>query len=252
MTHESITPSSPISSRENEWTTYDPMNGPELDSSFWEPLNIGSGPLVEAGAITTVENGSVRVHIPEFTNSSESNQAIDNSKHVILSTQSFSVPADGVGRFGVDMRVDKAGDGDDGDYRYGVASFNVLDISTGAVFNILSTGHRFLAEHEALAYPGVEHPFTRVIDDALFAARGHDTDASAFRHCEVIIDRAAGCVTWMIDNRVLHEARGLLDLPAEIHIGIGVFTIVPVMAGTSSLHGQGADATWRDFRVSIS
>ncbi|PRY65887.1 hypothetical protein B0I08_10935 [Glaciihabitans tibetensis] len=233
-------------------TIYDPMVGPDLDASLWEPLNIGTGPLVEAGATTTVEAGAVTLRIPELANASDSNQAIDNSKHVILSTRAFAIPSDGVGRFAVDMHVDDAGDGDGGDYRYGVASFNVLDISTGAVFNIFSTGQRFLAQHEALAYPGVDHPFTRVIDDALFAARGDSIPASAYRECEVVIDRAAGSVTWTIDGRILHEAHGLTDLPAEIHIGLGVFTIIPVGSGTGSLHGQGVDATWKNFRVAIS
>jgi hypothetical protein len=248
MTNQSTTPNT----AGNPFTTYDPMTGPDLDSGLWEPLNIGTGPLVEPGAETVVGDGSVTVRIAEFSNASHTNQAMDNSKHVVLSSRAFAIPADGVGRFAVDMRVAEAGDGDAGDYRYGVASFNVLDIGTGAVFNVLSTGNRFLAEHEALAYPGVEHPFTRVVDDALFAARGASSAESAFRHCEVVIDRAGGSVTWMIDGRVLHEAHGLLDLPAEIHIGLSAFTIVPVSADASSLHGQGLDATWRDFRVSIS
>lgn len=50
---------------------------------------------------------------------------LDNSKHLMFTTQGFPLPADGVGRFAVDLRAE-VGDGS-GDYRQGFASFNLAD-----------------------------------------------------------------------------------------------------------------------------
>lgn len=234
------------------WTIYDRLAGPELDSSRWEPLNMGTGPLLEPEARTTVENGVWTVDIAEFKNFDLSNQALDNSKHVILSTQGLPIPADGVGRFAVELRAGQVGDGDSGDYRYGVVSFNVVDTAAGLVFDILSTGKRFFAEHEVLAYPGQEHPFTRVIHDPLFFSRAGNVPDPEFRHCELEIDRSRGRVVWKVDGAVLHQADGLTDLPDEVHIGIGAFTLLPVGQGGSSVHGQGAHASWRNFTYHLS
>ena len=232
------------------WTTYDKLVGPEVDGSLWAPLDMGTGPLLEPEARTTVGDGVWTVDIPEFKNANAENQALDNCKHVILSTQSFPIPEGGVGRFAVELHAEEVGDGDFGDYRYGIVTFNVLDMATGTVFDIVSTGRRFLAEHELLAYPGQDHPFTRVVDDPFFLSRDPDATHGAFRRCEIELDRAAGRVVWRIDGAILHEVDGLSDLPGEVRIGIGFFTLVPIGQG-GSLRGQGARASWRRFEYSL-
>ena len=233
------------------WATYDQLAGPGVDPTLWEPLNMGTGPLLEPEARTTVADGVWTVDVTEFKNSDATNQAVDNSKHVILSTRALPIPADGVGRFAVEIHADRVGDGDSGDYRYGVVSFNVVDVATGLVFDILSTGKRYFAEHEVLAYPGQEHPFTRVVHDPFFFSRAGDAVDPEFRRCEVEIDRSGGRVVWKVDGAVLHEVDGLTDLPEEVHIGIGLFTLVPVSQAESSVHGQGARASWRNFEYKL-
>lgn len=59
-------------------------------------------------------------------------------------------------------------------------------------------------------------------------------------------------MTWTVDGAVLHQAGGLTDLPDEVHIGIGAFTLLPVGPGISSVHGQGARASWRNLAYSLS
>lgn len=76
-----------ISADRTGWIKYDELAGPVLDSSLWEAMSIGSGPLLEPEAHTTVEHGVVTVDA--------SNQALDNSKRVIFSTQGSRIPADG-------------------------------------------------------------------------------------------------------------------------------------------------------------
>jgi hypothetical protein len=232
----------------DSWTTYDAFAGPELDSDLWEPLNIGS-PRVEPDARTTVADGTITVDIPRFTNGDPDKQLLDNTKHVIHSTRSFDLPAAGVARFGVDLAVDHVGDGS-GDYRRGIAGFNVLDSTgeTNLVFDILATGSLLFAEHEVLALPGETDPFTRVVHDPFLPMDGSQGD---FRFCCIEFELAAGRVTWTADGRVLHEARGLTVLPRSVGIGFGFFTLLPVSLGEASCQGQGGHASWRNFRSEV-
>ena len=207
---------------------------------------------LEPDARTTFADGVITVDIPKFTNSHPSSQGIDNSKHVILSKQGFRLPARGVGRFSVDLRAEIVGD-DSGDYRQGVAAFILLDTTGGThmVFDILSMGDRFFAEHEVLAVPGQENPFTRMIEDPFLFGRMGSRPDPEFRHCLIEIDRSHGQVVWMIDDQILHVAAGLNGLPEEVHMGFGIFTLLPLGEDGGSCHGQGARASWRNFEYSL-
>ena len=223
---------------------YDDLSGPLLDESLWAPLVMGT-PRVEKDAVTTVSDGVVTVDIATFASADPDNQALDNTKHVIFSTRVFDLPATGPARFEAELAVDHIG-GDSGDYRLGVAALVLLEPATGKVLNVLATADRVYAEHEELAYPGVEQPFTRVIDSPLggFGGRG-------FHVVGVEIDRSLGRVVWTCDGRVLHEALGLDPLPASVTVGFGFFTLLPISPDRSSAQGQGARASWRNFRYAI-
>ena len=233
------------------WTTYDDFSGTTLDASLWQPADFGSGPRLEPEARTTIENGVITVDVPRFMNSDPAHQGLDNTKHLLLSTQAFKLPADGVARFAADLRA-VVGDGS-GDYRQGFASFTLADTTGGTymVFNILSTGDRILAEEEVLPAPGHETAFTRVVEDPFFFARAGTTPGSDFHRCEIEIDRSRGRVVWMIDGRVLHQAAGLAGLPEDVHIGFGMFTLLPLGEGEGSCHGQGGRASWRNVQYSL-
>ena len=45
------------------WTEYDELAGPTLDSSLWDPLDLGSGRRLEPGTHTTVEDGAVTIDV---------------------------------------------------------------------------------------------------------------------------------------------------------------------------------------------
>jgi len=233
------------------WITYDTFVGPALESSLWEPADLGTGPRLEPEARTTVENGVVTVDVPKFMNCDSTNQGLDNTKHLILTKQAFRLPADGVGRFAVELRAE-VGDGS-GDYRQGFASFNLVDTTGGThkVFNILSTGSRIFAEQEVLPAPGQEHPFTRIIEDPFFFSRAGSALGPDFRRCSIEIDRSHGQVVWKIDDAILHEAAGLTGLPEEVHMAFGMFTLLPIGEGEGSCHGQDGRASWRNFEFSL-
>jgi hypothetical protein len=237
---------------QTQFTNYDAFAGSTLDSSLWEPLAFGPVIALEPEARTTVEDGVLTVDIARFTNCDPSSQGIDNSKHVVLSKQGFRLPTDGVARFSVDLSAEIVGE-NSGDYRQGVAAFILVDTTGGThtVFDILSMGDRFFAEHEVLAMPGQENPFTRIIEDPFFYDRAGTRPDPDYRHCSIEIDRSAGRVVWKLDDAILHVAGGLTGLPEEVHMGFGVFTLVPLREGESSCHGQGARASWRNFEYAL-
>lgn len=234
------------------WITYDEFAGPTLDPGLWEPADFGSGPRLEPAARTTVENGVLTVDVPRFTNCDASHQGLDNTKHLVFSKRGFRLPAEGAGRFAVDLRAE-VGDGS-GDYRQGFATLTLADTTGGThmVFGILSNGDRMFAEEELLTSPGGQHPFTRVVEDPFFLARAGHPASSDFRRCEIEIDRSHGRVVWKIDGEILHVAAGLPGLPEEVHMAFGMFTLLPIGEGEGSCHGQGGRASWRDFAYSLS
>ncbi len=65
---------------------------------------------------------------------------------------------------------------------------------THMVFEVLSTGDRLFAEHEVLAVPGQEDPFTRVMEDPFFFGRAGSRPDQDFRRCSIEIDRSGGNV----------------------------------------------------------
>jgi hypothetical protein len=73
------------------WTVYDELGGPDLDPGLWKPLDFGFGARSEPGAQTTVAAGTVTIDIPRFTVSDDSNQGLDNTKHVIFTTQGVTL-----------------------------------------------------------------------------------------------------------------------------------------------------------------
>lgn len=234
-----------------EWTTYDEFAGPDLDSNLWQPVDLGSGARVEPEARTTVEDGVLTVDVPRFRNCDSDNQGLDNTKHLVVTTQGFRLPPDGIGCFSVELQAEKFDPS--GDYRHGFASFTVVDTTGGThmVFNMFSNGARVFAEQEVLEGPGQENPFTRVIEDPFFFSRAASTPDPDLRRCSIEIDRSRGQVIWKIDDEVLHVAAGLTGLPDEVHMAFGMFTLLPIGEG-SSCHGQGGHASWRNFKYSLS
>jgi hypothetical protein len=253
MSNTQTTPVVSSPAERHRWTTYDEFTGPTLDSTLWEPLSFGALVRLEPEARTTIEDGVLTLDIPRFTNLDPKNQGMDNSKHVVLSKRGFHLPADGVGRFSVDLRAEIFGDGS-GDYRQGVAAFILIDTTGGThmVFDVLSMGDRFFAEHEVLATAAQKDPYTRIIEDPFLFGRMGDRPDQVFRKCSIEIDRSKAQVTWRIDDRILHIAGGLTGLPEELHMGFGVFTLIPLGESAGSCHGQGARASWRNFRYSLS
>ncbi|MGH9196833.1 MAG: DUF6081 family protein, partial [Acidimicrobiia bacterium] len=73
---------------------------PLPDGSLWE--------MREPEAVTIVRNGLLWVAVPRLTRSHDAHQILDNAKHILFSTRTFSVPPPGSDRgicFDISMRI---------------------------------------------------------------------------------------------------------------------------------------------------
>lgn len=228
---------------------YDPYLGPAVDPAKWFHLEFplpdgGSYVAEEPAATVTVRDGELQVTADRFTKS-HAVQPMDNCKFLLLSTEDFSIPTTGTVGFSATITAEPRG-ATPLDVRDGFVAFVVGDMNSGAIFDVCTTGDVAFAIHEQLPYPGVEHPYTRVVQDPLYGA---STERGAPVQCAVEFDADARRVTWLVNGLVVHVAEGA-SLPPAVKVGTGIFTVHPVEEGVSrSAHGQGMVASWKDIRV---
>jgi hypothetical protein len=125
---------------------------------------------------------------------------------------------------------------------------NVLDMSSGWVFDACATGDTVFSIYERLPVPGVEHPFTHVVEQPLsgiVAAPGLSHEYT------VTLDAGRGTAEWRIDGTLVHHLHGL-EIPAQVNVGLGIFTLHPIVDGRStSLRGQGMAASFGPVSVTL-
>lgn len=233
-------------------TLYDPFTGPHVDTARWQHLEYpGLGPdggswvAAEQSARTTVADGTLSVAIDQFE-IGHAIQPVDNCKYVLLSTETFEVPADG--RLTASARVGALNVNATGyDYRDGFATLILIEPSTGWVFDCGVSGDMAFAIHERLPLPDVV-PFTRIVHDPLAGAEGAAGEPHSFR---IVLNAAERNAQWFINDRLVFEASDIV-IPPAVNVGLGIFTLHPTTEdGSRSLKGQGIAATWSDVRVEI-
>jgi hypothetical protein len=228
-----------------ELTTYDPFDTDTLDEGRWQWLETTSR-CVEPTAKTLVGGGTLEVSVQRFERAHDEVQIGDNPKHVMISTQGFALEPGTVATFSVDMAADNI-NGNPLDYRDGFASFNVLDMVSGTVWDHICTGLRAFAIHEKLFIPGVttrEESFTWVAEAPLH----FQLQPGRLHTYTVEVDTVARQVRWYVDGQQVFEARDQ-EMPAEVRIGWGLITLHPIRNGRStSLRDQGMVGRWSRFR----
>jgi hypothetical protein len=229
-----------------EWTVYDDLEGPELDTARWTPVEVpipgGTRTGAEPGARITVRDGSVTVSVERFARE-HTDQSGDNVKHLVFSTEMFVVPVDRPIVFAVDLAVRNHG-GDPNDVRSAMATFNVVDQDgSGLVFDIAATSTRAFALRERLPF-AEGTTFCHVVESPFV---DFDDDITRPRMCEIELDRSRGHAAWRVDGHEIYEAAA--EIPERVAVGFGLLTMIVVRDGVSrSLRGQGIEATWGRFR----
>jgi Family of unknown function (DUF6081) len=233
------------------FVTYDELRGPDLDAARWSPARLplptgGEHLPLDPNAELAVGEGEVRVTIPRFSLSDDRFQAADSAKYLIVSTRQFELPPDRPATFAVDLAVRNI-DGEPGDYRRGMAAFQVFDLPVSKrVFSVIGTSTRVFAMDEQLGVWGAAEPFIHVVESPY---EDFDDDLTQLRSCQVTLDRSGSTAAWRVDGHTVYETHGTF-IPERVQIGFGIWTMLPIRDGRSrSLDGQGIDARWRRFRV---
>lgn len=234
------------------FVTYDELRGPDLDAARWSPARLplptgGEHIPLDPNAELAVGEGEVRVTIPRFSLSHDAFQAADSAKYLIFSTRQFELPPDRPATFAVDLAVNNIG-GEPGDFRRGMAAFQVFDEVSMRVFSVIGTATRVFALDEQLGLGGggAGEPFIYVVESPY---EDFDDDFTRLRACEVTLDRSRSTAAWRVDGRTVYQTHGTL-IPERVGIGFGIWTMLPIRDGRSrSLDGQGMNARWRRFRV---
>jgi Family of unknown function (DUF6081) len=251
---EAVTPATQAAAAAGDgFVTYDELTRPDLDAARWSPVRLplptgGEHIPLDPNAELAVGKGEVRVTIPRFSLSHDTFQAADSAKYAIVSTRQFQLPPDRPATFAVDLAVDNIG-GDPGDYRRGMAAFQVFDFEVSMrALSVIGTSTRVFALDEQLGLGGggAGEPFVHVVESPY---EDFDDDFTRLRACEITLDRSSSTATWRVDGHSVYQTRGTL-IPERVRIGLGIWTQLPIRDGRSrSLDGQGMDARWRRFRV---
>jgi hypothetical protein len=233
------------------FVTYDELSGPDLDPARWSPARLplptgGEHLPLDPNAELAVGNGEVQVTIPRFSLSHDTFQPADSAKYLIYATRHFQLPPDRPATFAVDLAVTNIG-GDPGDYRRGMAAFQVFDFEVSKrVFSVCGTSTRVLALDEQLGAWGAGEPFYYMVESPY---EEFDDDFTRLRACEITLDRSRATAAWRVDGRTVYQTHDSF-IPDRVQIGFGIWTMLPIRDGRSrSLEGQGLSARWRRFRV---
>jgi len=227
----------------------DPFTGPAIDDTRWQfltyPLADGASWICqEPAARTVVGNGQVRIEVDRFQNAYGGHQNIDNCKHLLVAKHPLPVASAGITGFHCDITARSIG-ANPRDYRDGFVSFNVLDFSTGMVFDICATGDQLFAIYERLPFPGIGEPFTYIIEAPLEAVPVGP--AETYRS-SVLFNPTAQRAEWWVNGRKIFAADNA-PIPSAVTLGFGFISLHPCVNGESrSLHGQGLQGSWARLR----
>ena len=137
---------------------YDSMSKSQVDLSKWKILGFPTGTgetwtWEEPSARFEAKNGGLAVTVDPFTRKHDHVHMFDDPKQLYGSTSTLPVSSYGTTVFEVEMGAETY-HGDAYDVRDGFAGFNVMDFSTGMIFDFVSTGQNIGAIYERLLIPG--------------------------------------------------------------------------------------------------
>ncbi len=206
----------------------------------------------EPKARLEARNGGVALTIDPFTRKHDSVHMFDDPKQLYASTKNFPVSKSAITVFSVEMAAETYRSNAD-DLRDAFAGFILMDLSTGMIFDFVTTGRKIGAIYERLLIPGLtdeKTAFTYLIESP-FA--GISTGPGRLHQYQVRIDAPKRRAEWLVDGRSFFRAAEIPVESKEITVGFGLFTLKPVdpVRGSTSIHGQGATGIWKNFRHSV-
>lgn len=212
---------------------------PLPDGSFWE--------YREPDAVAVVQDGRLRLAVRELTRRHDSEQILDNAKHMFFSTRRFSVPQDGGISFELDVRSLCRGTAP-GDLYDGFVSFNLLDFTEGAALDWFTGHDRIAPVYARLPFPGVVAGDARPLKYfALFEELSHEPGTR--RRVGIAYDRPSDEAWWTLDGEEVWRYRVPVKLSSFI-AALGIMTEKDIgPRGSVSCHGQGILGEWSPIEI---
>lgn len=226
-------------------TVYDAFAGPDLDLTRWMYLErpLPDGTLhrsQEPNATFEVSEGTLSISIDEFQTSHDTLQSVDNAKHMLFTTAEFPMPESGSAVYEIQQSVRRSG-APHLDDLFGLAAFNIMDFTTGLVFDVAVGNRHVFAIHEQFDTDPMAPPlFTHMVESPFRMT----TQPGKPHTLRMTFDTTNHVVTWAVDGAVIYYVEGT-PIPRTARIGLSLLTGVKLTEqGSASLQGQGISATW--------
>src|SRR3989442_2293508 len=224
------------------------MSKGRVDPSKWKILSfpMGNGETwawEERRARFEARNGGLAVTVDPFTQKHDHVHMFDDPKPLYGSTTTLPVSRDGETVFEVEMGAETyRGNADD--LRDGFSGFNVMDFSTGMIFDFISTGQKIGAIYERLLIPGLtdeKTAFTYLIESPFSGVR---TEPGKMHHYSVRLNAARRRAEWHVDGKPFFKAERIPVEFGELTLGFGFVTLKPVNPSRGSEVSYHHDPTW--------
>ncbi len=231
-------------------THYDNFTTPVLDPSKWTIASFPSGDgnfwrWEEPAAKIKTGDGRLEITVNPYTRFHDQIQIFDNPKHLYLGAQSFAVPEKGTISFSCRMGA-KTHNGNPDDFKDGFASFNVLDFTSGLVFDFIATSAKIGLIYERLLMPGLTTPreaFTEIVEVG-------PNEPGQLSDCRIDYDFQDNRVDYRFNGSKVASRSDLPVRPRNLFIGMGLITLRMIENGRSaSLRGQGGTGLWSEIKV---
>jgi len=205
-----------------EWNRYDDFRGDHLDERRWSYLTLPQPDKEDwqcfsPEAVTTFGEGTLDIHVQRFARTHPSVQVLDNLKHQLVSTETFSTQ-DGIS-VAFEMAATSVGD-TSADFRDGFASFMLVDQETGWSFSICSNGSKDFGLYDSLRRTYRTRVSTNVIDAPSPAIR---LVGNSRRHVATV-SSSEHLLEWRVDGQVVCGMTGI-EIPPRMNICVGLATM---------------------------
>lgn len=202
--------------------------------------------LQEPEAVPIVQNGRLRMGVSRFTRQHDRVQILDNAKHVLFSTQTFSV---GSGlRFEWEMGAEGGHCATD-DLYDGFASFLCLDLGSGTAIDVFCRDRMCAAVFARLPFPGANIPNLKPMKYWAIFDEKTLPNAGVHRY-SLAIEPDEDRILWTVDGDPLREQRTPGYRIGPLMLGLGLMTEKDIGPGGSvSCHGQGVRGEWSPITV---
>jgi hypothetical protein len=234
---------------------YDRLVSGTIDPAKWRILSLpmGDGQVwdhEEPRARLVPRDGGLALTVDPFTRKHDHVGIFDNPKHLYASTQTFPLSSEGATVFEAEMAAETYKSNAE-DFADGFVAFNVIDFSTGMIFDFISTGRKIGAVYERLLVPGLtdeKTAFTYIVESTCPPL---PTSPGQWHRYEIRLRPHERVAEWSVDGRAFFRAHQIPVQLGSITLGFGLFTLKPLdrLRGSISLHGQGATGVWRNLRV---